>query len=163
MMNYTDFQPYILPETDVWALPTQKAMELLEYLENKAGQKTVRMLLGAGKKGPVIGGILGVVPQAEQPLERHAARLPHCVEIRGHRARGIGFVQATAVADGTQGGRLDHVRIPVHLHWSADKKPRRVSHELHVAFVGGQIHAMGRHDIGFHPGLVPPDIRQNRA
>ena len=86
-----------------------------------------------------------------------------CVEIRGHRARGIGFVQATAVADGTQGGRLDHVRIPVHLHWSADKKPRRVSHELHVAFVGGQIHAMGRHDIGFHPGLVPPDIRQNRA
>ena len=35
MMNYTDFQPYILPETDVWALPTQKAMELLEYLENK--------------------------------------------------------------------------------------------------------------------------------
>ena len=37
MMNYTDFQPYILPETDVWALPTQKAMELLEYLENEAG------------------------------------------------------------------------------------------------------------------------------
>lgn len=35
----------------------------MEYLENKAGQKTVRMLLGAGKKGPVIGGILGVVPQ----------------------------------------------------------------------------------------------------
>ena len=30
----------------------------MEYLENKAGQKTVRMLLGAGKKGPVIGGIL---------------------------------------------------------------------------------------------------------
>ena len=27
----------------------------MEYLENKAGQKTVRMLLGAGKKGPVIG------------------------------------------------------------------------------------------------------------
>ena len=40
MMNYTDFQPYILPETDVWALPTQKAMELLEYLENK-GMKQV--------------------------------------------------------------------------------------------------------------------------
>ena len=34
----------------------------MEYLENKAGQ-TVRMLLVAGKKGPVIGGILGVVPQ----------------------------------------------------------------------------------------------------
>ena len=31
----------------------------MEYLENKAGQKTVRMLLGAGKKGPVIGGIRG--------------------------------------------------------------------------------------------------------
>ena len=40
MMNYTDFQPYILPETDVWALPTQKAMELLEYLGNK-GMKQV--------------------------------------------------------------------------------------------------------------------------
>ena len=26
----------------------------MEYLENKAGQKTVRMLLGAGKKGPVM-------------------------------------------------------------------------------------------------------------
>lgn len=35
----------------------------MEYLENKAGEKTVSMLLGAGKKGPVIGGILGVVPQ----------------------------------------------------------------------------------------------------
>lgn len=35
----------------------------MEYLENKAGEKTVNMLLGAGKKGPVIGGILGVVPQ----------------------------------------------------------------------------------------------------
>ena len=35
----------------------------MEYLENKAGEKTVGMLLGAGKKGPVIGGILGVVPQ----------------------------------------------------------------------------------------------------
>ena len=42
----------------------------MEYLENKAGQKTVRMLLGAGKKGPVIGGILGVVPH------RLSARLP---------------------------------------------------------------------------------------
>ena len=31
----------------------------MEYLENKAGQKTVLMLLGAGKKGPVIGGIRG--------------------------------------------------------------------------------------------------------
>lgn len=35
----------------------------MEYLENKAGEKTVNMLLGAGKKGPLIGGILGVVPQ----------------------------------------------------------------------------------------------------
>ena len=35
----------------------------MEYLENKAGEKTVNMLLGAGKKGPVIGGILGGVPQ----------------------------------------------------------------------------------------------------
>ena len=35
----------------------------MEYLENKAGEKTVNMLLGAGKKGPIIGGILGVVPQ----------------------------------------------------------------------------------------------------
>lgn len=35
----------------------------MEYLENKAGEKTVSMLLNAGKKGPVIGGILGVFPQ----------------------------------------------------------------------------------------------------
>jgi len=35
----------------------------MEYLENKAGEKTVEVLLGAGKKGPVIGGILGAVPQ----------------------------------------------------------------------------------------------------
>lgn len=35
----------------------------MEYLENKAGTRTVQMLLGAGKKGPVIGGILGAMPQ----------------------------------------------------------------------------------------------------
>lgn len=35
----------------------------MEYLENKAGEKTISMLLGAGKKGPLLGGILGVVPQ----------------------------------------------------------------------------------------------------
>ena len=35
----------------------------MEYLENKAGERTIGMLLGAGKKGPIIGGILGVVPQ----------------------------------------------------------------------------------------------------
>ena len=35
----------------------------MEYLENKAGEKTIGMLLGAGKRGPLIGGILGVVPQ----------------------------------------------------------------------------------------------------
>ena len=45
MMNYTDFQPYILPETDVWALPTQKAMELLEYLENKGMKQVICCLL----------------------------------------------------------------------------------------------------------------------
>lgn len=35
----------------------------MEYLETKAGEKTVSMLLHTGKKGPVIGGLLGVVPQ----------------------------------------------------------------------------------------------------
>ena len=35
----------------------------MEYLEHKAGKKTVAMLLNTGKRGPVIGGILGVVPQ----------------------------------------------------------------------------------------------------
>lgn len=35
----------------------------MEYLENKAGEKTAAMLLNAGKGGPVIGGILGVFPQ----------------------------------------------------------------------------------------------------
>jgi len=35
----------------------------MEYLENKAGEKTAAMLLNAVKGGPVIGGILGVFPQ----------------------------------------------------------------------------------------------------
>lgn len=35
----------------------------MEYLENRAGQKTVTILSRTGKKGPLIGGILGVVPQ----------------------------------------------------------------------------------------------------
>lgn len=35
----------------------------MEYLENKAGDRTISVLLNAGKKGPVIGGILGVFPQ----------------------------------------------------------------------------------------------------
>lgn len=37
----------------------------MEYLENKAGQKTVRMLLGAGKKGPVIGGYWALFRSAD--------------------------------------------------------------------------------------------------
>ena len=35
----------------------------MEYLENRAGHKTVDMLARTGKKGPLVGGILGVVPQ----------------------------------------------------------------------------------------------------
>lgn len=35
----------------------------MEYLERRAGGKTVAMLLNSGKKGPVIGGLLGIVPQ----------------------------------------------------------------------------------------------------
>ena len=35
----------------------------MEYLEHKAGKKTIAMLLGAGRKGPVVGGLLGAVPQ----------------------------------------------------------------------------------------------------
>lgn len=35
----------------------------MEYLENRAGHKTVAMLAQTGKKGPFVGGILGVVPQ----------------------------------------------------------------------------------------------------
>lgn len=35
----------------------------MEYLERRAGEKTVAMLLNTGKRGPVIGGLLGVVPQ----------------------------------------------------------------------------------------------------
>lgn len=35
----------------------------MEYLERRAGGKTVAMLLHTGKKGPIIGGLLGVVPQ----------------------------------------------------------------------------------------------------
>lgn len=35
----------------------------MEYLENRAGDKTVAMLAQTGKKGPLVGGILGVIPQ----------------------------------------------------------------------------------------------------
>lgn len=35
----------------------------MEYLENRAGHKTVAILSRTGKKGPLLGGILGVVPQ----------------------------------------------------------------------------------------------------
>ena len=35
----------------------------MEYLENRAGAKTVAMLLNSKKKGPLIGGILGAIPQ----------------------------------------------------------------------------------------------------
>lgn len=35
----------------------------MEYLENRAAQKTVAMLSNTGKKGPIIGGILGIIPQ----------------------------------------------------------------------------------------------------
>lgn len=35
----------------------------MEYLENRGGHKTVAMLAQTGKKGPFVGGILGVVPQ----------------------------------------------------------------------------------------------------
>ena len=32
---HTDFQPYLLPNTDAWALPRDKALELLVYLEQQ--------------------------------------------------------------------------------------------------------------------------------
>lgn len=32
---HTDFQPYLLPNTDAWALPEDKALELLVYLEQQ--------------------------------------------------------------------------------------------------------------------------------
>lgn len=35
----------------------------MEYLESRAGQKTVAMLSRAGKAGPFVGGLLGVIPQ----------------------------------------------------------------------------------------------------
>lgn len=40
-MSYTDFQPYLLPGTDDWALPETKAMELMEYLESKGVDEVV--------------------------------------------------------------------------------------------------------------------------
>lgn len=36
---------------------------LMEYLEHKAGDKMLAAIHGAGKEGPVIGGILGIFPQ----------------------------------------------------------------------------------------------------
>jgi len=35
----------------------------MEFLENRAGHKTIELLSKTGKKGPVIGGVLGIVPQ----------------------------------------------------------------------------------------------------
>lgn len=35
----------------------------MEYLENRASHKTVTMLAHTGKMGPLVGGILGIVPQ----------------------------------------------------------------------------------------------------
>lgn len=35
----------------------------MEYLERRAGEKTVAMLLNNGRKGPIVGGLLGIVPQ----------------------------------------------------------------------------------------------------
>lgn len=35
----------------------------MEYLENRAGQKTIQILSRTGKKGPVIGAALGIIPQ----------------------------------------------------------------------------------------------------
>ena len=35
----------------------------MEYLENRAAEKTVAVLSNTGKKGPVIGGLLGIIPQ----------------------------------------------------------------------------------------------------
>lgn len=35
----------------------------MEYLENRAGHKTVAMLSRTGKRGPLLGGLLGAVPQ----------------------------------------------------------------------------------------------------
>lgn len=36
---------------------------LMELLENKAGEKTTKMIQKSGKFGPIIGGLLGIVPQ----------------------------------------------------------------------------------------------------
>ncbi len=35
----------------------------MEYLENRAAQKTIALLSNTGKKGPMLGGLLGVIPQ----------------------------------------------------------------------------------------------------
>ncbi len=35
----------------------------MEYLENRAGQRTIKMLSKTGKKGPAIGAALGMIPQ----------------------------------------------------------------------------------------------------
>ncbi len=36
---------------------------LMELLENKAGEKTTRLIKKSGKFGPVLGGLLGIIPQ----------------------------------------------------------------------------------------------------
>ena len=36
---------------------------VIEYIEQKAGDKTTHIIQKAGKFGPVLGGLLGIVPQ----------------------------------------------------------------------------------------------------
>ena len=35
----------------------------MEYLEHKTGEKTQKLIQGAGRSGPILGGLLGIVPQ----------------------------------------------------------------------------------------------------
>ena len=50
-MIYTDFQPYLLPGTDAWALSPDKSMELLNYLED-IGIKQVTCVPPVKKENP---------------------------------------------------------------------------------------------------------------
>lgn len=50
-MIYTDFQPYILPGTDTWALSPDKSTELLDYLEG-IGIKQVICVPPVKKENP---------------------------------------------------------------------------------------------------------------
>ena len=46
---------------------------LMEWLEHKAKDKTLGMITVSSKLGPLIGGLVGIIPQCGFPVQRQAS------------------------------------------------------------------------------------------